>query len=415
MDTTFSDFGLDERVLQGLDSMGFQKPTPIQQQAIPSILEGKDLIGVAQTGTGKTAAYLLPVMNRLLNNPRPADQIGALILAPTRELALQIDMAFEGFSYFTGTTSLAIYGGGDAMGFDMQKRALTSGTDVVIATPGKLISHMNLGYVKVQHLQTLVLDEADKMLDMGFMEDIMKIVSMLPKQRQNLLFSATMPPKIRELAAAMMTEPVQINIAVSQPAEGIVQAAFMVYPLQKVGLIKYLLQARELKSVIIFCSRKTDVKEITKALQGLSMDVKAIHSDLEQAEREVVLNDFRNRKTQVLVATDILSRGIDIDGIDMVINYNLPKDAEDYIHRIGRTARAQQRGLAFTLVSPDELHLYHRIERLIHQEIKRVKLPEQFGEGPAYKTATEAKESRGKQGGDRRGNQNRNKRSSNQK
>jgi len=394
MDKKFSDFDLEPRVLEGLDAMGFSKPTPIQAQAIPEILEGKDLLGVAQTGTGKTAAYLLPVMSRLLTNPRPEDQIGALVIAPTRELALQIDMAFDGLSYFTGTTSTAIYGGGDAAGWDTQKKALVSGTDVIVATPGKLISHLNLGYVKMDHLQCLILDEADKMLDMGFMEDILKIISMLPKKRQNLLFSATMPPKIRELAAQIMKDPVQINIAISQPAEGIVQGVFMVYPSQKVPLIRHLLGARPLKSVIVFCSRKTEVREITKALQGLPLEVKEMHSDLEQSEREVVINDFRNRKVQVLVATDILSRGIDIDGIELVINYNLPNDAEDYIHRIGRTARASARGLAFTFVSPDDLHNFHKIERLIKQDIKKIKLPEAIGEGPAYLSEEEHKTQR---------------------
>lgn len=394
MSKKFSDFNLEPRVLEGLDAMGFSTPTPIQEQAIPEIVAGKDVLGVAQTGTGKTAAYLLPVLSRLLTNPRPADQIGALVIAPTRELALQIDMAFDGLSYFTGTTSTAIYGGGDASGWETQKKALTTGTDVIIATPGKLISHLNLGYVKMDHLQTLILDEADKMLDMGFMEDILKIISMLPKKRQNLLFSATMPPKIRELASQIMKDPVQVNIAISQPAEGIVQGVFMVYPEQKVPLIRHLLGARPLKSVIVFCSRKTEVREITRALQGLPLQVKEMHSDLEQSEREVVINDFRNRKVQVLVATDILSRGIDIDGIELVINYNLPNDAEDYIHRIGRTARASARGLAFTFVSPDDLHNFHKIERLIKQEIKKIKLPESIGEGPAYLSEEEYKTQR---------------------
>jgi superfamily II DNA/RNA helicase len=413
MKKKFIDFGLEPKIIQGLESMGFEHPTPIQEQAIPEILAGKDVLGVAQTGTGKTAAYLLPVISRLLTNPRPADQIGALVIAPTRELAMQIDMAFEGLSYFTGTTSAAIYGGGDAQGFDTQKKALTSGTDVIIATPGKLISHLNLGYVKLDHLQCLILDEADKMLDMGFMDDILKIISMLPKQRQNLLFSATMPPKIRELAGQIMKDPIQINIAISQPAEGIVQAVFMVYPNQKVPLISHLLQARPLKSVIIFCSRKSEVREITRALQNVPLEIREMHSDLEQSEREHVINEFRNRKVQVLVATDILSRGIDIDGIELVINYNLPSDAEDYIHRIGRTARASSTGLAFTFVSPDDLHNFHKIERLIKQEIKKIKLPASIGEGPAYLSEEEYKRNRPK--GQQKGRGDKNRRNSNSK
>ena len=384
MDLKFKDFKLDEKIFEGLDAMGFEKPTPIQQKAIPLILEGKDLIGIAQTGTGKTAAYLLPVMSLLLSNPRAENQIGALIIAPTRELALQIDTAFQGFAYFAGLSSAAIYGGGDGAGFDVQKKALTSGTDVIIATPGKLISHLNLGYVKVQQLHTLILDEADKMLDMGFMDDINKIISALPKKRQTLLFSATMPPRIRELSAQVLHEPEQINIAISQPAAGIFQGAFMVYDMQKVKLIKHLLQSKPLKSVIVFCSKKTEVKEIEKELQGLSLKVQSMHSDLEQTERENVMNNFRNRTTNVLVATDIVSRGIDIDGIELVINYNLPSDAEDYIHRIGRTARGSSPGVAFTFVNPKELGNFHKIESLIEREIKKIQLPESLGEGPAY-------------------------------
>ncbi len=384
MDLKFKDFKLDEKIFEGLDAMGFEKPTPIQQKAIPLILEGKDLIGIAQTGTGKTAAYLLPVMSLLLSNPRAENQIGALIIAPTRELALQIDTAFQGFAYFAGLSSAAIYGGGDGAGFDVQKKALTSGTDVIIATPGKLISHLNLGYVKVQQLHTLILDEADKMLDMGFMDDINKIISALPKKRQTLLFSATMPPRIRELSAQVLHEPEQINIAISQPAAGIFQGAFMVYDMQKVKLIKHLLQSKPLKSVIVFCSKKTEVKEIEKELQGLSLKVQSMHSDLEQTERENVMNNFRNRTTNVLVATDIVSRGIDIDGIELVINYNLPSDAEDYIHRIGRTARGSSTGVAFTFVNPKELGNFHKIESLIEREIKKIQLPESLGEGPAY-------------------------------
>ncbi len=385
MELKFKDFKLDDKIFEGLDAMGFEKPTPIQQQAIPLILEGKDLIGIAQTGTGKTAAYLLPVMSRLLSNPVQDNQIGALIIAPTRELALQIDTAFQGFAYFAGLSSAAIYGGGDGAGFDVQKKALTSGTDVIIATPGKLISHLNLGYVKVQQLQTLILDEADKMLDMGFMDDINKIISALPKERQTLLFSATMPPRIRELSAQVLNNPEQINIAISQPAAGIFQGAFMVHDMQKVKLIKHLLQSKPLKSVIVFCSKKSEVKEIEKELQGLSLKVQSMHSDLEQTERENVMSNFRNRTTNVLVATDIVSRGIDIDGIELVINYNLPSDAEDYIHRIGRTSRGSNSGgVAFTFVNPKELGNFHKIESLIEREIKKIKLPESLGEGPAY-------------------------------
>jgi ATP-dependent RNA helicase RhlE len=391
MSITFKDLGLHPSLMEGLDAIGFSKPTPIQELTIPHILAGKDIIGCAQTGTGKTAAYLLPIMSKLLTESRPHDQIGALVVAPTRELALQIDTAFQGFAYFAGLSSAAIYGGGDGQDFDVQKKILTSGTDVVIATPGKLISHLNLGYVKIDKLQALILDEADKMLDMGFYEDITKIISFLPKKRQTLLFSATMPPKIRELASKYLVEPEQVNIAISQPAEGVVQAAIMAHDRQKVPTIKHLLQAREMQSVIIFCSTKKDVKEIHRELKSMNFQAEAIHSDLEQSDRERVLGEFRNRKVKVLVATDIVARGIDIDDIEMVINYNLPRDAEDYIHRIGRTARGSSKGIAFTFVNEDDLRGFHKIEAMVEKEIKKVKVPSYIGEGPAYYTPDELK------------------------
>lgn len=368
--------------------MGFKEPTPIQQQAIPIILENKDLIACAQTGTGKTAAYLLPTLHHLITEKKEGESrnesVNTLILAPTRELAIQIDQQMEGFSYFTSISSITVYGGSDGATFDKQKNALKQGADVVIATPGKLISHLNLGYVKLDHLQHFILDEADRMLDMGFYEDIMRIASFLPEQRQNLLFSATMPTKIRQLAKKILKDPEEINIAISKPAEGILQAAFMVHDHQKLPLLEHLLKAKKVNSMIVFCSRKTTVKEIGKALENLDYAVAAMHSDLEQSEREDILRKFRNRQLHILVATDILSRGIDVEGIELVINYDVPHDAEDYVHRVGRTARADKKGAAFTFISEQDQFAFASIERLIETSITKAKLPEYIGAGPVY-------------------------------
>ena len=379
--------------MESLDAMNFKSPTPIQQQAVPIIMEGKDIIACAQTGTGKTAAYLLPVLNKLTESP--TENIDTLILAPTRELVLQIDQALTGFSYFCSVSSMAIYGGGDGGGFEREKNALTKGANVIVATPGKIISHLNLGYVKISQLRHFILDEADRMLDMGFLEDILKVINFLPQERQNLLFSATMPKRIRDLAAKILVEPAEVNIAISKPAERIVQAAFSVYNPQKIPLLVYLLRAKELRSVIIFCSTKSNTKAIEKELIKEKFKARAIHSDLEQSDREKVLRDFKNHELNILVATDILSRGIDIENIDLVINVDVPHDAEDYVHRIGRTARAAASGVAFTFINPDEQYKFHRIEELIEKEVPKARLPEEIGEGPAY----DPKNRRGGRGG----------------
>ncbi len=363
--------------------MGFEQPTPIQEEAIPPVLAGKDLIGCAQTGTGKTAAYLLPMLHHLLKDG--AKGIQTIIIAPTRELAMQIDQQLEGLLYFTPLSSITIYGGKDGAAFETQKNALKRGTDIIIATPGKLISHLNLGYVDASGLKYLILDEADRMLDMGFLEDIVRIASFLPENRHSLLFSATMPPKIRQLAKKLLRDPEEINIAVSKPAENILQVVFHVYGNQKLPLIEHLLKAKKVNSLIVFCSRKTTVKEVGKILNKLDYDVAAIHSDLEQPEREEVLRKFKNKQLQILVATDILSRGIDVEGIELVINYDIPNDPEDYVHRIGRTARADASGAAFTFVEPQDQHSYGRIVELIGDErITVAKVPEYLGEAPTY-------------------------------
>ncbi|MEO6883171.1 MAG: DEAD/DEAH box helicase [Bacteroidia bacterium] len=378
----FSDFGFLPAIEEGLTSMGFQKPTPIQEQAIPVILQNKDLIACAQTGTGKTGAYLLPIMHKAEQDKSAG--VNTLIIVPTRELAVQIDQMLEGFAYYTSLSSIAVYGGGDGLSFEREKKALIKGADIIIATPGRLIAHLGLGYTKFDTLKQLVLDEADRMLDMGFHDDIMKIVSYIPKERQTLLFSATFPPKIRQLATKLLHEPEQINIAVSKPAEGILQTAYLAYDAQKTALLKDLLNGKKIDSVIIFSSTKSNVKQLEKELQKLNFSCKAIHSDLEQNERESVMRQFKSRQIQVLVATDIVSRGIDIDGIGLVVNYDVPGDAEDYIHRIGRTARADSTGVAITFINEKDQQKFHNIETLIEKIIFKTPLPAHLGAAPIY-------------------------------
>ncbi len=381
---TFKEFNFSESLQEGLDAMGFKNPTPIQEQAIPIILQNKDIIACAQTGTGKTAAFLLPVLHKLSVNP--TETTNTLIIVPTRELALQIDQALQGFSYFTSVSSLAIYGGNDGGMFEQEKRALTQGANVIIATPGRLKSHLNMGYVKLDKLQHFILDEADRMLDMGFVDDILKIAESLPKNRQTLLFSATMAPKIRVLATKLLNNQEQINISVSKPAEGVSQSAFMVYDSQKNDLILALFKGKEelWSSVIIFSSTKQKVKDLERDLRKAGLKAKSIHSDLEQNEREEVLRGFRNKQLQILVATDILSRGIDIEDISLVINYDVPGDAADYIHRIGRTARAASKGEAITFINQYDQQKFLQIENLIGYEIIKQPLPEGLGESPKY-------------------------------
>jgi superfamily II DNA/RNA helicase len=380
---TFDDLDLDDSLLDGLYSMGFSKPTPIQEKVLPLILEGKDVIACAQTGTGKTAAYLLPILDKISRQHR--QHTSALIVSPTRELALQIDHAFQGFSYFTSASSIAVYGGGDGQTFDREKKAMTEGASVIIATPGRLISHLNLGYVKLDQLDFLVLDEADKMLDMGFYEDILKIIRFIPARRQNLLFSATMPPKIRELARTIMHQPEEVNIAISKPAAGVKQGAYVVYETQKPELLKKILSGRDDASIIVFASTKQTVKDLERSLRKNGFPVKAIHSDLSQEEREAVLLSFRTRQTKILVATDILSRGIDIDNIGLVLNYDVPGDAEDYVHRVGRTARAETTGEAITFIGDKDQRRFGGIEQLIESTVPKMEAPPELGAVPEYR------------------------------
>ncbi len=379
---TFHDFKFHPRLLDGLDAMGFSKPTPIQEQAIPVILDKKDLIACAQTGTGKTAAYVLPILNNIVDSEKR--HLNTVIIAPTRELAQQIDQQIEGFSYFLGVSSIPIYGGGDGATWDQQKRAMEGGVDIIIATPGRLLAQIAMGTIKFDHVEHLVLDEADRMLDMGFYEDILRIIKELPTNRQTLFFSATMPPKIRALANRILKNPVEINIAISKPAEGILQQAYMVHNEQKEKLIDYLLKDKQFNSVLIFASTKENVKKLDRNLQRLGLKVKAIHSDLEQNERESVLREFKNKQLTILIGTDVLSRGIDVEGIDLVINFDVPPDPEDYIHRIGRTARAATTGTAITFINEMDQRKFFRIESLIGKEVPKMPMPEELGAGPSY-------------------------------
>ena len=369
--------------MEGISAMGFEVPTPIQEQAIPVILQGRDIIGSAQTGTGKTAAFLLPVIQNIMAS-RESNRTRALVIVPTRELAMQIDQQMEGFSYFTPVSSIAVYGGGDGALFAREKKALMEGTEVVICTPGRMIAHLNNNYVKFDSLKYLILDEADRMLDMGFHDDIMKIIQFLPKERQNLMFAATMPEDIRKLARKVLHQPVELNIAISKPAEKILQVAYSVYETQKLPLVVHLLKGRDLKSVIVFCSTKASAKQLGRQLNREGLMAKDIHSDLDQKAREEIMLDFRNRKVNILVATDLLSRGIDVDNIELIINYDVPHEGEDYIHRIGRTARAESDGVAITLISQQEQYKFARIERLLEKEVTKSTVPPEFGDAPEY-------------------------------
>ena len=391
----FTAFNLNEHVLEAISYMGFNEATPVQEKAIPEIMSGNDLIACAQTGTGKTAAFVLPVIDTL---SRGKDTLlSTLIIVPTRELAIQIDKEIQGFSYFTDIGSCPVYGGGDGQDFDTERNALKGNTNIIVATPGKLISHLKMGYVQFDDIQYLILDEADKMLDMGFYEDIMKIISYIPKNRQTLMFSATMPPKIRKLADQILQNPKEINIELSKPAKGILQAAYLVYDEHKAALIDYLIKNKpDYESILIFTSTKSNVTTIVRKLKANNLSVEGISSDLEQNERENVLSRFRAKRTRVLVATDVISRGIDIKDIHLIINYDVPQDAEDYVHRVGRTARAEATGVALTFINKDDMFRFKRIETLIETNIVKMPVPSEIGESPEWNTKSEKKYSKKK-------------------
>lgn len=381
---TFSEFNLDPRLLEGLDSMGYEKPTPVQELTIPVILENHDLIACAQTGTGKTAAYILPLLNKIAVSE--SRHLNTLVIAPTRELALQIDQQVEGFAYFLGVSSLPVYGGSDGATWDQQRKAMEAGADIIIATPGRLMALLQSGTINLSHLKHLVLDEADRMLDMGFIDDIARIIKQLPADRQTLMFSATMPPKIRSLANSILKSPKEVNIAISKPASGILQQAYLVHDQQKMPLLRTLLLENDYKSAIIFANSKENVKKLGHELIRAGLSAKAFHSDLEQAEREQIMNQFKSRKLQMLIGTDILSRGIDVEGIELVVNYDTPHDAEDYVHRIGRTARAEKTGTAITFVNEKDFWKFQKVEKLIGNEIKKLPLPAALGDGPVFQS-----------------------------
>ena len=394
----FTDFDFEDEVLDALDAMRFEKCTPIQEQTLQPLMEGRDLIGVAQTGTGKTAAYLLPVLNRLCRGDYPEDSINCVIMAPTRELAQQIDRQLEGFTYFMNVSSVAVYGGNDGQRYEQELRGMAKGADIIVATPGRLISHINLGNIDLSKVSFFILDEADRMLDMGFCNDIMTIAKQLPKERQTMLFSATMPEEIRKLARDILTDPLQITLALAKPADGITQQAYICHEGQKLGILNSIFDNESSERVILFASRKTKVKEISHTLKKHGFNVGEMHSDLSQSERDEIMFQYKSRKIDMIVATDILARGIDIDDIRIVINYDVPRDCDDYIHRIGRTARAGTKGRAITLVNIEDQEYFKRIEDFIEQDVPKMEVPATLGEAPAYEPKSKQKGDKSKRG-----------------
>lgn len=399
---TFDELPLSDDILDALDAMRFGDCTPIQEQAIPAIFTGRDLIAVAQTGTGKTAAYLLPVIDMLADLPEPDSAVSCIVMAPTRELAQQIDRQMEGFSYYLPISSVAIYGGTDGKEFARQQRGLKQGADVVIATPGRLIAHLQLGGIDLTQVKYFILDEADRMLDMGFFDDIMTIVKQLPAERQTLMFSATMPPKIQQLSRAILRDPTEIKIAVSRPTEKIAQSAYVCHEAQKTPILRHLFSTISTRRVIIFAGSKLKVKDLAKELRAARYKVAEMHSDLDQDRREQVMLDYRAGHIDILVATDILARGIDIDDIALVVNYDVPREAEDYVHRIGRTARAGAGGTAVTLIGPAEQHTFGQLEQFLGYEVLKNPVPADLGPAPDYNpTRRPSRDSRGRGGSKR--------------
>lgn len=397
----FDELDLSDDALDALDAMRFEQCTPIQELAIPAVLEGRDLMAVAQTGTGKTAAYLLPVIDELSLGGYPEDAVNCVVMAPTRELAQQIDQQLQGFSYFMPLSSMAVYGGTDGYTYDQQRKGLKSGADIVVATPGRLLAHLSMGYVDLSKVSFFILDEADRMLDMGFYDDIMQIASHMPKDRQTLMFSATMPPKIKQLAQSILNDPFEIRLSMSKPAEKIDQSAYVCYETQKIPILLKLFSENRFERVIVFASSKVKVKELARALRGKKLEVGEMHSDLDQNKREEVMLDFKSGKIKILVATDIVARGIDIDDINCVVNFDVPHECEDYVHRIGRTARADNDGMAITFVSEKDRSRFRQIEQFLEKEVPKREVPEELGSTPDYGKA--GAKSRGSKGQSRQG------------
>ena len=379
----FKELKLDEQILEAISYMGFEEATPVQEQVIPIILENQDIIACAQTGTGKTGAFVLPILHKLID--KKDNTVDTLIIVPTRELAIQIEQQIQGFSYFVSVESIAVYGGGDGNDWENQKAALRNGTDIIVATPGKLLSHLKLGYVNFKNIKHLILDEADRMLNMGFIDDIQSIISYLPKEHQTLMFSATMPESIRKLARKILHNNAEISLSISKPAEGVDQKAYLVFDGQKVKLITHILKERkDYDSIIIFTSRKINVTEIVRSLRENGFNAHGIASNIEQDQREEVLIGFKSKQIRILVATDVMSRGIDVKEINMVINYDVPNDVEDYVHRVGRTARVNTKGEAITFINPKDMFMFKQIEELIERELPKLQPPEEIGKGPKW-------------------------------
>lgn len=386
----FKDLSLREEIIEAISYMGFETATAVQEKVIPHILDGKDLIACAQTGTGKTAAFVLPILNKLID--KKDNVTDTLIIVPTRELAIQIDQQIQGLSYFISLSSIPIYGGGDGSEWEFQKKSLVKGADIIVATPGKLLSHLNIGYVKFDRIKHLVLDEADRMLDMGFIDDIKKIITYLPKKRQTLMFSATMAPGIRKLAKSILHEPVEISLALSKPAEGIEQKICLLYEGQKEKLLAHILsEKKDYNSILIFTSTKSKVNDIVSALKKNNIPAMGISSNLAQEEREEVLRKFSTKQLRTLVATDVVSRGIDVKGINLVVNFDVPHDAEDYVHRIGRTARVKEKGEAVTFITPKEIQKFKQIEKLIEARVPKMSIPPHIGQCPKWHHETNTK------------------------
>ena len=393
----FDELNLEEAVLDGLDAMNFQETTPVQELTIPVILEGRDIIACAQTGTGKTAAYVLPVINELSKGIHPSNAINAVIMAPTRELAQQIDQQIEGFTYFVPVSAVAVYGGTDGVAWEQQKRGIEMGADIVIATPGRLLSHIKLGTVDLSQVSFFILDEADRMLDMGFYEDIMQVQKLLPETCQTIMFSATMPPKIQTLAKTILKDPAEVKIAISRPPESILQTAYICYDMQKLRILEDLFSHSRPQRAIIFSSSKMKVKELAVTLKRMKFNVAAMHSDLEQSQREEVMKEFKNGRIDILVATDVVARGIDINDIKLVVNFDIPHDPEDYVHRIGRTARGTNgEGLAITFVAIEEQFQFKRIEEFLQKDVYKIPIDPKFGETPLYEPEKYANMRRGR-------------------
>ncbi|GAA5520929.1 DEAD-box ATP-dependent RNA helicase CshA [Fodinibius salicampi] len=372
---SFEQFTLNEKLSLGLQDLNYTDPTPIQEECIPLILNGRDVIGAAQTGTGKTGAFVIPLIQRIMENPSEHTQ--ALILSPTRELAQQIEEQIFALGYHTGVSSATVTGGSD---YGTQVKAIRAGVDIIVATPGRLIDQMKVLDLDFSHLNYLVLDEADRMLDMGFLPDVMKIVKKLPEERQTMLFSATMVEEVQKVVDQVMKNPAEVEFEVSKPAESVDQQIYFVHPKQKLKLFEKLFDADKYETAIVFCATKRGTDEVERMLKKRGVDAVSMHGDRDQKERNEALRLFKNRSHPVMVATDVLSRGIDIDDVSLIVNFDVPNNPEDYIHRIGRTGRYDKSGTAITFVSNKDKKYYHSIKEVVGDQLSVKELPEEKNE-----------------------------------